>query len=186
MGRVCREGSCVNPACSKDVDCPNDEICEASVCKKVLVPVPVTPQGSANEKARQSSTPARQVEEESITGLWAAGIITTFVVYITTIALTASLSQESVRGQAITYVLVPVIGPFLLNGSAIANPQYSTPLVFSGLVQTAGVAMIVAGLVMHRPVAAPSYALGAGPNAARLSVTPTLLGASGMTVNLSF
>ncbi len=179
-GRVCRAGSCVFAACSKDVDCPGNEVCEASVCKSATRGAPVPSPASPQPQQRQ------EVQEESITALWVAGTITASVGYLMTIVLTAAYSQDSVRGQAMTYVLVPVLGPFILNGSAIQNPQYSTPLVVSGIVQAAGVGMIILGLALHRPVSSPGYSLGDGPSAPRVSVVPSVQGRGSLLLSLAF
>lgn len=175
-----RAGVAEDVGCARDTDCKGERICEQRVCVE-------PPSSSAQSKPalppRALDVPpaARVVREESLTGLWVAGTITASVVYVVTVALAAPLSDPSVRGQALTYTLIPVFGPFILNGSAIGNPQYSAPLIFSGVVQLAGVGMVVAGLVIHQPVEEAS----ATP-LSTLSVQPMLIGQRGLLASVRF
>ena len=178
-GRACKGATCVSLICTKDTDCAGADVCEASICKAA----PQTPQ---SQPAPGQSLPAAGAtpQQESITGLWVAGTITASVVYLTTFVLGTALSEPSVRGQAMGYLLVPVFGPFILNGSNIANTQYTGVEIASGLIQAAGIGMIVAGLVLHRPVT-PSYSLGDAPDSLKLSLGPSLRG-QGVLLSLAF
>lgn len=179
-GRVCLRGTCTSIRCSKDVDCPNEGICEAGSCRPAAQAQPGPPAAVAapptTSKSPLTGLPdTRPVREESLTGLWVAGVITTSVAYLMTIGLTAGLSQESVRGQAISYVIIPVVGPFVLMGSSINNPQYSAPLAVSGVLQTAGVFMTIIGLATKRPVQPLSWSIGEPSSRVEVSLGPAAL-----------
>lgn len=102
-----RAGVAEDVGCARDTDCKGERICEQRVCVE-------PPSSSAQSKPalppRALDVPpaARVVREESLTGLWVAGTITASVVYVVTVALAAPLSDPSVRGQALTYTLIPV------------------------------------------------------------------------------
>jgi hypothetical protein len=183
---VCREGKCTEAICSKDTDCPNDAICQKSACMPISsIPRPALIPAPANVPPPPPNY-VPQMQEESLKPLWITGIVIESVTYVTTIVLTAALSQDSVRGQAIAYTVIPVFGPFVLLGSSIANPNYAAPLAISGVVQIASVAMIVTGLCIHHAVPL-SYSFGDGPNAAHVSIEPlAAVGRAGVQLHAVF
>lgn len=184
-GRVCLRGVCSTAVCTKDSDCSGDNICEGTTCQAPAgVSGRTDPQRPVPPPALRSKVDGPP-QTESITWLWATGTVAASVTYLMTIGLGAALSQDSVRGQAIGYLMIPVLGPFVLNASDIRNPQYAGPLIASGVVQLASVTMIVAGLVMQRPVASISYSFGVGADPPKLFVEPTN-GGSGLQARLTF
>jgi hypothetical protein len=151
--------------CLIDRDCAGGELCRAGQC------VPIIPQGSRTEMRR-------------IPGLYITGAVLLAASWAVTVGATAALSDNDVRAEATGYAAIPVFGPWVLLGSNISiSPPDQAALVVSGIVQNAGLAMLIVGVSVKRVRHVPVYSFGHGPGAATLAVlpsaTPNLLGLVG-------
>ena len=95
------------------------------------------------------------VEKERIKPLWIAGAVSFSSFYVLTIALTAALSEDKVRGKSVAYAATPVVGPFIAVGNdsdEIQFDDFKVPLILSGVFQIATLGVLVAGLVVKKDV----------------------------------
>lgn len=83
------------------------------------------------------------------TGLIVAGAVTFGAVYLST-ALGGAIASDTGSDHAAS-LLVPVAGPFIMLGN-VRSATGAFALVLDGLAQTAGVAMLVAGIAMPKTV----------------------------------
>ncbi|HEY8432351.1 MAG TPA: hypothetical protein VIL20_28455 [Sandaracinaceae bacterium] len=102
--------------------------------------------------------PARRVRyverETSIPGLWIPGIIIFGVSY----GLTTAAATLSSDGEYADYSLIPLVGPWLMLGTANNDEEVAGALV-SGLAQAAGMLMFVLGLSLRERVRVAVYSL---------------------------
>jgi hypothetical protein len=162
-GRVCnKSGACVALACSKDIDCPDNGTCEAGTCKTAAQSTP----------ALAPAEPKYRVETTSMPALWATGLAIFGSAWIATIAVTAGVSDDNVKGRATGFVSIPVAGPWVLLGSNIDTHSYTAPLVLSGILQGAGLALTITGFAIRRERRVPVVSLGAGPDAPTIAFVP--------------
>jgi hypothetical protein len=159
-GRVCApNGECVEQACSRDVDCPNEGTCEAHVCKPAATSTP--PPNSPYTLARPTHHASH-----GIAGLYISGAVILGVIWMTTVGVTAGVAQDPGRGEAIGYSAIPLIGPWVMMASNIDTHSYTMPLVLSGVLQAGGLTMIILGATLHR---------GSDRDEARTTPTLTLM-----------
>jgi hypothetical protein len=91
-------------------------------------------------------------------GLVIAGAVTFGSLYLTTILITAGVQgicdADGVSGDCdeASALYVPAIGPFIAIGTLDANAPAAVFLAINGLGQSAGVAMLVAGLAARENV----------------------------------
>ena len=116
------------------------------------------------------------VETRIRKGLVIAGAATFGGAYLLTSLGAAIATDTSSNGDAYAPLFIPVAGPFITIRTAEANATGSFGLVMDGLVQTAGLAMLVAGLAAQEEVLVwrgPGYAIrtDVGPSGASLSAS---------------
>jgi hypothetical protein len=97
--------------------------------------------------ATYGTQPAGEIEYRShpTWGLFIAGVIVFPVVYLLTVGVTAGLDTD---GDDIGEAAIPLIGPFLM----IGNPDtefFEAPLAISGILQLAGLTMVILGLTIQ-------------------------------------
>ena len=183
--RVCIEGSCQPPpakACNVDVECPGEQVCVASVCG---APAGQTKGAASWRPAATTPDPSKDVgptETQGILGLIIAGPIVTGVTWMTTIGATAALGGS---GEFIGYASIPVFGPWVML-AADDDGEYGAAMVSSGLLQGAGLTMMILGLSIRHEVPAET-ASTEGSLAAELELAPMLSPeAAGLVVSGSF
>ena len=117
-----------------------------------------------------------KTEERSIPGLWIPGIVTTGLTYLITIPVGLGLNEGG------AFAFVPIVGPWLM----MSVDDEGTPLwIASGLMQAAGLTMIILGVAITRDVKVPVYAMGDEPDAPLLAVLPGQVGRDGVGLNLN-
>lgn len=92
------------------------------------------------------------MESRPTWGLVVAGLITFGVVYVTTVAVTAAISED---GGDIGLSAIPLAGPWILTAT---TDGYAGALVPSGILQLSGLVLTILGLAIRRHV--PVYADG--------------------------
>ncbi len=100
-------------------------------------------------------------ETRGIPGLYIAGPIVLGVAWLTTIAVTTAINSEGgvedSEAKAIGYACIPIAGPWaMMADSDVDTRDYTAPLVVSGVLQGAGLAMTILGLTIRREVRVPS------------------------------
>jgi hypothetical protein len=178
-GRVCRDGTCGDRGCTKDLDCPGSGFCQDGGCQ---IPV-VRPSSAVNPE----TVLPRQVERRGILGLWLPGLIVEALTWMTTIGVSAVVSDASVRGEAVGYSCIPVLGPFIMLGNpgGLDTRDYQGALVASGIVQIASTTLFVVGLVVKHPVEVTALSFGDPANPSRVTLQPTLVAGRGWGLALS-
>ncbi len=106
----------------------------------------------------------------------------TGVTWLTTIGATAALGGS---GEFIGYASIPVFGPWVML-AADDDGEYGAAMVSSGLLQSAGLTMMILGLTIRHEVPAETASAG-GPLAASLELAPMLSPEhSGLMISGSF
>jgi hypothetical protein len=191
-GRICTDGSCSASACSKDTDCAGDQLCQAGSCVAAPTSTKPYPKPAADAEPTAvnpvSPAPGRTAKK-GIKGLVIAGPIILGVTWLATIGITAGVSTgtESERiGTNVGYAAIPIAGPFVLLADGDRDTDnFAAPLILAGVLQTAGLAMTIVGVVVTRDVDVPAHALGEGMRTRRkLSLRPSPIGAHGAGISL--
>jgi hypothetical protein len=122
--------------------------------------------------------------QTDIKGLWIAGIPIWTVTYLFTFLVTTTVDPND--EELVVFSAIPLIGPWMMLGTgkvAAGAPVGFT--VLSGILQTAGLAMIVVGKTVQTTKKVPLYALGDDPDAPLLSLTPGPVGPGAFGLNLT-
>ncbi len=174
-GRVCRDGACSDRGCTKDLDCPGSGVCQNGACQVPAVS-PATSVSPASATGPVAVYP-RQVERRGILGLWLPGLIGETLTLATTIIVTAGVADSSVRGEALGYSCIPILGPFIMLGNpgGLDTREYQGALVASGILQIASTTLLIVGLVVKHQVEVPALAFGDPANPMRVTLQPTLV-----------
>ena len=154
-GRVCKRGQCVEARCSKDVECPDSGVCEGGVCRPASPLVPVAPPAVAPPVEAAPTAPPRELyrsERRLMPGLYITGPVLLGTMWITTIAVTAAVSAPGDVGRATGYASIPVVGPWVMLGSSLDTSSYVGPLILSGILQSAGLALTIVGFTVRHDV----------------------------------
>ncbi len=189
-GRRCQEGRCVAAGCTRDVDCPPGQVCEQGGCvvqggpvapaaPAPLVPA-VPPAGYAMPGAQPyapfSPVLGYRTEQRPLTAVAIGGAIMLGASWLLTIAVTAVLSDPAVAGRFIGYAAVPVVGPWIILTDPDFETGYAVGVVVSGLIQAAGLTMLIVGLAARRTVQVPVTTFGTGPRVPRLAFSAQIGG----------
>ena len=137
---------------------PEILICTFMMCALVL---PISKRAEACENGQECSPESENaakkidVERENIKPMWIGGTVSFSTIYVLTIALTAALSEDDVRGPSVAYAAIPLVGPFVAVGNDhddISFDSFKVPLILSGIFQIASVGVLIAGLIVKRDV----------------------------------
>lgn len=125
--------------------------CEGEGCEAAGVEDSAAVPGEAS--AEGSSVSAGEGEDKkSMKPLWITGIATFSVVYVSTIIVSAALSDEEYKGRSAGLNAIPLAGPFVMIGVTESDPDSYVPsgqkaaLVISGVVQILAMTAFITGL----------------------------------------
>jgi len=163
--RVCVGGKCISP------DAPPTGAPAAPAPAPVPAPAAaatpaVAPAAAPTPVAAPAPTPVptgTRTETKRIKGLLIAGPIVFGVAWIGTIVVTAAISAATLSdriGKNVGYSAIPIAGPLIF---AYGDPDtdtgdYEAALVVSTVLQTAGLTMLILGLVITHEEEVPATA----------------------------
>jgi hypothetical protein len=101
---------------------------------------------------------APRTESRLVPELYITGPLVFGVTYGLTIGITHAAANPGDVSRATAYAAIPLVGPWVLMGSKLPTMPYTPALIASGIGQAGGLALTIAGLVVHRDVPLPSVA----------------------------
>ncbi len=109
-------------------------------------------------------------------GLVIAGAVTFGATYLVSTSV-ASAQQDSRDGDDWVPFFIPVVGPFITIGTADTKSFGTFALVMSGLAQSGGLAMFIAGLAAPQDIWVRN-------DLGRFTLSPTVVGDNGVGLGL--
>jgi hypothetical protein len=167
--------------CKRDGDCASDSYCDASdrCVSRSSLTAPIAPVASTPGASAAGADRVRY-ETKGIPALYIAGPALLGLTWSVSIMVTAAVSSDKDKAQAVGYSCIPVAGPWVMLSSDLKTDKYTGPLVLSGVLQGAGLVMTVLGVSIRRRVPQVGFELGKHTTASVAPVvTPTSIGFAG-------
>ena len=175
--------------CTTDAQCRAGRRCVAGRCAwprtSVTQPSGTSAAPATPTRYRRRRMVGYRIEKQSgIPGLWIPGIVTLGASYLLTNLQAHANCNEfaDIDCEEAFIGLIPIAGAFAF---AAMDESDAVPWALAGISQLAGATLFVVGMLLDREVRVPDFSAGGAEDAARVSITPGVVGRGGAGLTLS-